>query len=769
MSGSRSRLVRVLLVVGSIGLLALGALSAIDDAAARARGELDEQITATADEEALALDSYFERARLIDLLLAQNPEFRDFYIPRVLDLSKAIGPRSEDWNDANGALVHIDSLYLSDIVEAGLIDQGGREIAREVRGKAVGPGDLSPDESASPFFGPTLALDSGQVYQTAPYLSPNTGEWVISSSTPLPSTDGMKDAIVHLEVTVDSFRREAAMRTEEYEVVVIDRSTGRVIIDGHAPQAGGAPLGERGPDDYRSLSGTGSPRGVTSIDGRRVGYARITSSTTNENDWMVVVPAPPIAISLVDGLDAGTVLMITGSLILMVVAAASSRGRRRDLQLAATTDALTGLPNRALFADRVDQALLRCRREGSSAAVLLIDLNGFKEVNDTLGHSHGDELLRAVSERLNGSLRESDSIARLGGDEFGLLLPNLSGQGAAMTAAERVTAALAEPIVAGGIPVRLSASVGIAMYPDHGDDVTQLVQHADVAMYGAKGEKVPFTVYSPSRDPFSRQRLGLLADLPRAIEERELILHFQPKVDLSDMHVTGVEALVRWPHPELGLIPPDEFVPLAEETGMIDSLTSLVLDLALERLRAWHDEGLGLGVAVNITERSLVDARFTSQVTTSLRRWGLPASALTLELTESAFVSDPERAIDTARELREMGAAVSIDDFGSGYSSLAYLRDLPVDELKIDRSFISKMLRSESDALIVRSAIVLAHGLGLRVVAEGVEQAAELEELRRSGCDIAQGYLFSRPVPGEEITPMLHRAALMPGMAAPAR
>jgi diguanylate cyclase (GGDEF)-like protein len=499
-----------------------------------------------------------------------------------------------------------------------------------------------------------------------------------------------------------------------------------------------------------------------------VAYARVLGSSTNANDWVVVVPSPPIAISLAAGLDTGTILMLTASLILMILAVASARGRRRDLQLAATTDALTGLPNRALFADRVDQALLRCRRDGSTAAVLLIDLNGFKEVNDTLGHSHGDALLRSVGQRLAESVRESDTIARLGGDEFGLLLHNSSGQAGAIRAAESVASALSEPIVSANIPVRISASVGIAIYPHHGDDVADLVQHADVAMYAAKGEKIPFTVYSPARDPFSRERLGLLADLPRAIEERELTLHYQPKIDLADMRVTGVEALVRWPHPNLGLILPAEFVPLAEETGMIDSLTSLVLDMALEQLRAWWSDGLTLGVAANITGRSLVDAHFPSEVATSLRKWGLPASVLTLELTESAFVSDPERAISTASELREMGVAISIDDFGSGYSSLSYLRDLPVDELKIDRSFISKMLHSDSDALIVRSAIVLAHGLGLRVVAEGVEQIAELDELGRFGCDIAQGYLFSKPLPHGQLTPLLHDPALLPGVGAPA-
>ena len=762
---SRRSLVRILPVIGCVGLLVLGTLSALGNASAHAQDQLDQQITATARQEALSLAAYFERARSINLVLARNDAFRNLYADGASNPAEAIGSGSGAWTAASRALAHLNKLYRGSIGEACLIDRSGREISRTVRGQIAKRGDLSPDESANPFFAPTFDLDFGEVYHAEPYVSPDTGEWVISNSTLMPSVDGAKRAIVHFEVTIESFRAEAAKRAGDQPIIVVDRSTGLVVIDSRSPQEAGEPLGSPENETFRALADARFADGIASVGGHRVAYARVSGSAHNVNDWIVVVPSLPVVASPIEGLNAGIILMISGSFMLMLLAVAGARGRRRDLRLAATTDPLTGLPNRVLFADRVDQGLLRCRRDGSTAAVLLIDLDGFKEVNDTLGHAHGDQLLQAVGQRLVQSLRESDTIARLGGDEFGVLMHNADQVGA-IRAAESLASALEEPILSVNIPVRISASVGIAIYPHHGEDFADLVQHADVAMYEAKARKVLYTVYSPTRDPFSRERLGLLADLPRAIEQRQLMLHYQPKVDLAETRTTGVEALVRWCHPELGLIPPAEFVPLAEETGMIDTLTSLVLDLALEQVRAWHDDGLDVGVSVNIPERSLVDIRFPSQISTLLRKWDLPASVLTLELTESAFVSDPERAISNATSLREVGAAISIDDFGSGYSSLAYLRDLPVDELKIDRSFVSKMLADDSDSLIVHYTIALAHGLGLRVVAEGVEQPRELEALRRLGCDVVQGFLFSRPVPGEELTPRLLDGSLAAGITA---
>jgi diguanylate cyclase (GGDEF)-like protein len=768
-AAKRRQLVLVAAVLGSLILLLLGVFSAMHKAREHEADQIDHEIAATADHEAQALESYFERARSIDLLIAQNPAFSDFYHGRDPNPRSAMGPSSEPWNAVNEALAYLERLYPYRIGEACFIDRRGFEIARVVRGEIARPNDLAPDESGNPFFGPTFALAFGQVYQAAPYVSPDTGEWVISNSTLLPSPDGTKRAIVHFEVTIESFRREAAAGARGQTVLVVDRSTGGIVFDSMRPQEEGSPLGTSKTPTFRSIAEIDPGRGVGTIDGQHVAYASIRRTSVNANDWVVIVPSPPLRVSPAAGLDPSTQLMIGGSMILMALAAGISRGRRRELKVAATTDPLTGLPNRALFADRVEQSILRCRREATSAAVMMIDLNGFKEINDTLGHPHGDKVLRAVSQRLRECLRESDTVARLGGDEFGLLLPSVSDLEAAIGVAERVTAGFAQPIVAANFTIRISASIGIAMYPDHGEDFSQLIQYADVAMYGAKEQKVPFTVYSSTLDPFSRERLGLLVDLPQAIEERELILHFQPKVDLPDEQVTSVEALVRWPHRDRGLIPPDEFIPLAEEIGMIDSLTSLVLDLALEQLRAWHDEGVNITVvAVNIPARSLLNTGFPAEVEALLEKWGLPASALVLELTESAFLSDPERAITTAERLRAMGAAVSIDDFGTGYSSLAYLRDLPVDELKIDRSFISRMLHSDSDALIVRSAIVLAHGLGLRVVAEGVERSAELEELVRLECDSAQGFLMCRPLPGRELSAKLRTMAGAPGkMASP--
>jgi diguanylate cyclase len=420
-------------------------------------------------------------------------------------------------------------------------------------------------------------------------------------------------------------------------------------------------------------------------------------------------------------------------------------------------DPLTGLPNRELFADRVGQAIRTADRQLRPAALLLLDLDRFKDVNDTLGHHHGDLLLDEVATRLTGVLRQVDTVARLGGDEFAVLLPEVDAEGAPAVA-EKLRVALHQPLTLDGVGLDLDASIGIAVYPDHGGDAAELLQHADVAMYAAKQTHAGFMVYDPAVDQHSPRRLALLGGLRRALERDELVLHYQPKADLSSGQVLGVEALVRWQHPAHGLLAPGEFIPLAERTGLIHPLTRWVLDAALRQAGQWRRAGHELSIAVNVSTRSLLDRDFPDQVADRLAAWQVPAGSLVLEVTESAVMADPALALDVLGRLHALGVGLALDDFGTGYSSMAYLKALPVDELKVDRSFVGQMASSTSDAVIVRSTIDLGHNLGLHVVAEGVESEGTWEELKTLGCDTAQGYHLGRPMPATELERWLQQA-----------
>jgi diguanylate cyclase (GGDEF)-like protein len=424
-------------------------------------------------------------------------------------------------------------------------------------------------------------------------------------------------------------------------------------------------------------------------------------------------------------------------------------------------DSLTGLPNRELFADRVGQALRTADRELQPAALLLLDLDRFKDVNDTLGHHHGDQLLCEVGARLQEALRQVDTVARLGGDEFGVLVPGVTAEAAAAVA-DKLRAALHAPLTLDGVTLDLDASIGIAVYPDHGDDTAELLQHADVAMYAAKQAHIGFMVYDPAVDQHSPRRLALLGGLRRALEHNELVLHYQPKADLQTGRILGAEALVRWQHPDHGLLVPGEFIPLAERTGLIHPLTRWVLDAALRQAAEWHRGGHRLSIAVNVSTRCLLDPSFPDQVTERLAAWEVPAGSLMLEVTESAVMADPARALDVLGRLHAMGVKLAVDDFGTGYSSMAYLKALPVDELKVDRSFVGQMASNTSDAVIVRSTIDLGHNLGLRVVAEGVETQEAWQDLAALGCDTAQGYYLGRPMPATDLERWLDRPASHP-------
>jgi diguanylate cyclase (GGDEF)-like protein len=408
-------------------------------------------------------------------------------------------------------------------------------------------------------------------------------------------------------------------------------------------------------------------------------------------------------------------------------------------------DALTGLPNRRRFQEQVEEALLKARSTGRQMAVMLMDLDRFKEVNDTLGHHTGDLLLREVGRRLERTLHGRGTIARLGGDEFAVLLPSVTSTAEAESQAKQVVRALEQAFSLSEITLEVAASVGVAVAPEHGEEAATLLQRADIAMYAAKAGHAGVRVYEPADDQYTRRRLTLVAELRQAVAERQLIVHYQPQIDLATGRAVGFEALVRWIHPEHGFLPPDEFIPLAEQTGLVRPLTSFVLEEALKQCAAWRRAGNDVGVAVNLSVRSLVDSGITDEVARMLADIGVPASALTLEVTESSIMVDPEGSVAVLEQLRALGVSIAIDDFGTGYSSLTYLRKLPVDEVKVDRSFVMSLAEDENDAAIVQSTIVLGRNLGLRVVAEGVEDAAARDRLIRFGCDAAQGYFYSRP------------------------
>jgi diguanylate cyclase (GGDEF)-like protein/PAS domain S-box-containing protein len=418
-------------------------------------------------------------------------------------------------------------------------------------------------------------------------------------------------------------------------------------------------------------------------------------------------------------------------------------------------DALTGLPNRTLFADRIEQAILAAQREGSKVAVLMIDLDRFKEVNDTLGHHSGDMLLKELATRVQGALRASDSVARLSGDEFGVLLPRYRSRAALLDVVGRIRYAIEKPVVLDELPLSVEGSIGIALYPDHGEDVDLLVRRADVAMYVAKQWNSGFAFYDPKEHDFDPARLTLVGELRRALNERELVLYYQPKAALRSRQVLSVEALIRWLHPERGLVPPDAFIPVAQQTGLIKPLTLYVLDEALRQCCEWGRQGWDLSVAVNVSMRNLIDLDFPDDVAGLLAKWDADPSRLELEITESTIVADPFRSKLVLDRLNELGIRLSIDDFGTGYTSLAYLKQLPVDCIKIDRTFVMNMIGDEDDDAIVRSTIDLGRNLGLEVVAEGVESEEIWGRLNLLGCDFAQGYHLSRPIPADELASWL--------------
>lgn len=417
----------------------------------------------------------------------------------------------------------------------------------------------------------------------------------------------------------------------------------------------------------------------------------------------------------------------------------------------ATHDSLTELPNRVLLHDRLQQALSAALRQQGKLAIMIMDLDNFKEVNDTLGHFNGNIILKQVATRLQGTIRNLDSVARLGGDEFAVLLPKITDERGVTIVAKKIQQALTPSFQVGGLNLDINASFGIAIFPDHGNDMDTLMQRAEVAMYAAKKEKAGFIYYDKKYDQHSSKRLTLMAELRQAIDQQDLAVFFQPKIDIKTNKVIEVEALVRWQHPEHGLLSPDEFIPLAERTGLITPLTTLVTELSLKQVAEWSREGYDIGVTINISTTVLLDPHFPDTLIGLLAAYRIEPEKVMLEITETTIMTDRERSMETLLRFKSMSIRMSIDDFGAGYSSLTHLKNLPVHELKIDKSFVMEMCNNRDDAVIVKIIIELAHQLGLQVTAEGVETNEILGMLNDLDCDIAQGYLISRPLPAAEL------------------
>jgi diguanylate cyclase (GGDEF)-like protein len=554
----------------------------------------------------------------------------------------------------------------------------------------------------------------------------------------------------------------------------------RKIVYSTNPTAIGQGARGEPPGLAKALQGATASEVISGRDLLEV-YTPIRTKGTNApvGAFELYIPYAPVAAAIAHDTHRLYLVLVVGLTVLYAVllplAARASRELRRgaeELRLQAERsehdanhDPLTGLPNRSLFRDRAHQAILASARHGHNTALLLIDLDRFKEINDTLGHHSGDLLLREVGPRLQRVLRETDTVARFGGDEFGILLTHVSGPAAAEEVARAVHRTLEEPFAIQGLTLDVEASTGIALHPLHASDFEELMKRADMAMYRAKAKRSGYEVYHADEDESDSTKLKLASELRQAPLRNELVMHYQPKADLRTGRIVGAEALMRWRHPRHGVMMPDRFIPLAERSGLIRSLTMFAVETSLAQARAWRDAGIELTVSVNLSTRDLIDVGLPEGIAALLDRAGVPGRLLELEITESVIMADPMRARGVIARLREMGVKVAIDDFGSGYSSLGYLKQLPVNDLKIDRSFVITMMDDPDDLVIVQSTIDLAHNLGLTVIAEGVETDEAWRRLRALGCDVAQGWLIGRPLPAADFANWLSRGGFMPPAA----
>ena len=453
-------------------------------------------------------------------------------------------------------------------------------------------------------------------------------------------------------------------------------------------------------------------------------------------------------------------ILLSGSIFVMLVTRLSlaticriEQQTQRELHRA-LHDELTGLPNRILMEERLDHGILHAKRKGESLALLLMDLVRFKDINDSLGHSYGDYLLQEVSQRMGTVIKESDTLSRFSGDKFGLVLPSTDLSQAVMIS-QKISDIVEKPFLMKGHNVNVGISIGIALYPEHGMNTEDLVLYADTAMYDAKRHEVNCTVFNTELDRTTFSSLIKIGELRKGMEEEQLFLEYQPKVAIQRGELVGVEALLRWRHPEKGIILPDEFIHLAEQAGLVRDLTRLVLDKSIEQCGLWHRAGLPISVSVNLSIKNLQDLDFPAEVRAILDKWKVGPKRLTLEITESCIVVNRERVVAVVKELESYGVRLSIDDFGTGYSSISYLKNFPAREVKIDKSFVTDMVHNQDNAVIVKSTIDMLHNIGNWVVAEGVEDEETQNLLTELGCDVLQGFYVCKPLSPQKFTQWL--------------
>ena len=591
------------------------------------------------------------------------------------------------------------------------------------------------------------------------------GRYASAAVPPDSFTRGVVDPAQHADVTaaIDGFSGHlVGLRLWTRD--------GDVLYDSQSATTG-FPDGER--LDAAVARGTSNARIITDVQGERAGgterqvldvYVPVRDAGETVGAAEVMLDYTPTTEALRAAIRTVALVVAGGLLALWLalfrtVLTSSQRLQASALDNArlALLDSLTGLPNRRMLADRMRRTILEAKLAGTRVGLVLLDVDRFKDINDSLGHDRGDELLELVADRLRGALRDNDIVARLGGDEFAVLLPDVRSIENAEHLAHRVQSVFATPFILGELPLHVETSIGVACLPDHADDSSDLMRKADVAMYTAKTHRLGVAVYSPNEDDSSPARLVLLGDLHRALAVGgELELHYQPKVDLRTRRTVGFEALMRWRHPTRGLLPPDLFIPLAEQSGLIHDLTRFALTTAVAQLAVWRDAGRNVPVAVNLSAHDVTSQTVVELIERLLGEYDVPASLLEVEITETALVADRSRVVPVLERLSALGVRVAIDDFGTGNTSISQLLDLPVDLLKIDRMFVTDLAanKREGSELVVKAMVDLAHSFGLHVVAEGVEDAATADLLRELDVDHAQGFLFAAALPPDDLPPL---------------
>ena len=457
-------------------------------------------------------------------------------------------------------------------------------------------------------------------------------------------------------------------------------------------------------------------------------------------------------------------ILLGGSVFVIMVVLLSLHSIKHITKLAAKErhralhDELTDLPNRTLLQDRIDHSIVMAKREKKTVSVLLMDLDRFKEINDALGHFYGDYVLQKIAIRLRRVLRKSDTLSRFGGDEFAVVLPGSNIQHAKKIA-QKIANAIEKPFMIEGHRLTVGVSIGITMFPDHGNDSESLIQHADLAMYEAKRSGIIYAEFNPEQDRMTWNRLIFMGELRDAMNKDQLTLYYQPKISAKNYELVGVEVLVRWLHPEKGLLAANDFILLAEKAGLLSTMTLWILEQAIQQLAEWKTKGHAITIAVNLSINNLQDLEFPEQVEELLEKYQVNPTQLTMEITETCMMTDPERVKTVVYKLKDLGIDMSIDDYGTGYSSLVYLRKFPATEIKIDKSYISNMLVDEDNAVIVRSTIEMAHNIGREVVAEGVEDKETLLALEEMNCDYLQGFYICKPLPPQKLCDWIEQAA----------